>query len=107
METGREPDHVAREFAERVRARLSGRVREVILFGSRARGESRADSDYDVVVVVDRRTPEVREAILQIEVDLMDRHGCLVSCLLRDTQQWEASQRQPIGINVAREGVFL
>jgi predicted nucleotidyltransferase len=101
------PDTVALEFARLVRSRLGERVRKIILFGSRARGEARPDSDYDVVVIVDQRTPDLREAILEIEVDLMDRHGSLVACLLRDERQWAASQRQPIGLNVAREGVPL
>jgi len=98
---------VALEFAQLVRERLGARVRRIILFGSRARGDARTESDYDVVVVVDRRNPDLREAILKIEADLMDRHGSLVACLLRDEPEWEASQGLPIGLNVAREGVPL
>ena len=98
---------MAVEFARLVRGRLGSRVLEVVLFGSRARGEAREDSDYDVVVVVDHRDADVREAILAIEVDLMNRHGSLVACLLRDEREWEASRRMPIGLNVAREGVPL
>jgi predicted nucleotidyltransferase len=100
-------DAVAVEFARMVRERLGPRVLKVVLFGSRARGEGREDSDYDVVVVVDRRSADVREAILAIEVDLMNRHGSLVACLLRDEREWEATRRMPIGLNVAREGVAL
>jgi predicted nucleotidyltransferase len=107
VETRRGSDPIALEFARLVRSRLGGRARRIILFGSRARGDARPESDYDVVIVVDRRTPEVREALLEIEVDIMDRHGSLVACLLRDEHEWAASQRQPIGLNVAREGVPL
>jgi predicted nucleotidyltransferase len=98
---------VAVEFARLVRERLGPRVRKVVLFGSRARGDARDDSDYDVVVVVDRRSPDLREALLEIEVSLLDRHGSLVACLLRDEREWAACQGQPIGLNVAREGVAL
>lgn len=98
---------MAVEFARQARERLGPRVRRIVLFGSRARGDSRNDSDYDVVVVVDRRSPEVREALLAIEVDILDRHGSLVACLLRDEREWAASQGLPIGLNVAREGVAL
>ena len=78
-----------------------------MLFGSRARGDARDDSDCDVVVVVDRRSPEVREILLAIEVDVLDRCGSLVACLLRDEREWAASQGLPIGLNIAREGVLL
>jgi len=84
------PDAVAVEFAYRVRERLGPRVRKVVLFGSRARGDARDDSDYDVVVV--RRSRDVRETLLEIEMDLLDRHGSLVACLLRDEREWAASQ---------------
>ena len=107
MESRHIPDAVAVEFAHRVRERLGPRVRKVVLFGSRARGDARDDSDYDDVVVVDRRSRDVRETLLAIEVDLLDRHGSLVACLLRDEREWAASQGLPIGLNVAREGVAL
>jgi uncharacterized protein len=106
VESRRTPDAVAVEFARRVRERLGPRVRNVVLFGSRARGDARVDSDYDDVVV-DRRSPDVREALLEIAVDLLDRQGSLVACLLRDEREWDASRRMPIGLNVAREGVAL
>lgn len=32
--------------------------RRIILFGSRARGDARTDSDYDLVVVFDDNTPD-------------------------------------------------
>jgi predicted nucleotidyltransferase len=101
------PDPVAVEFAREVRRRLGSRVRKIVLFGSRARGDARDDSDCDVVVVVDRRSPEVREILLAIEVDVLDRRGSLVACLLRDEREWAASQGLPIGLNIAREGVLL
>ncbi len=90
-----------------MRERLGARARRIILFGSRARGDARPESDYDVVIVVDRRSPDVRRALLEIEVELLDRHGSLVACVLRDEREWAASQGMPIGLNVAREGVPL
>lgn len=40
------------EFVERVRALAGARLERVVVFGSRARGGSRADSDLDVAVFV-------------------------------------------------------
>jgi predicted nucleotidyltransferase len=41
-----------REFRRRAESALPGRVAKVMLYGSRARGEGRPDSDWDVVVFV-------------------------------------------------------
>jgi predicted nucleotidyltransferase len=79
-------DPVALEFAGQVRARLGARVRQLVLFGSRARGEARQNSDCDILVVVDRRDPGMRDSLLKIEVELMDRYDAVVACLLRDEQ---------------------
>jgi hypothetical protein len=40
------------------------RVEKVILFGSRARGDARSDSDFDLLVVVDEIEPAAKEAYL-------------------------------------------
>ena len=103
----RAADSVALEFARLARERLEDRVQSIILFGSRARGDAREHSDYDVVVVVDRRTPEVRAILSDITVEILDRQGALVACLLRDEREWSATRGYPLGMNVAREGIAL
>ena len=43
---------IAKKFAETLRERLGDRVKEIILFGSRARGEANSNSDWDILIVV-------------------------------------------------------
>lgn len=100
-------DPVARAFAQRLRHRLGKHLREVRLFGSRARGDARNSSDYDVLVVVDQRTPEIRSTILDIEVDLLGEYDVLVTSVLRSEDEWRVSQNYPFARNIAREGVSL
>ena len=52
------------------------------LFGSRARGAAQSHSDYDMLVIVDRRSPDLRDAILEIAVDLIDRYEALVTSIV-------------------------
>ncbi len=100
-------DQVVKEYVTELRKRLGSSMRQVLLFGSRARGSAREDSDYDMLVVVDQRTPEVRSIILEIEGQLMDRYGVLVATVLRSEDEWRRSQEFPLALNVAREGVAL
>ena len=100
-------DEVAREHADQVRAKLGSSVEEIRLFGSRARGDARKDSDYNILVVLDRRTPEIRSEILNIAVGLMDRYNVLVATVLRSTEEWRKAQGYPLACNIAREGIAL
>lgn len=100
-------DPVLQTFAAALRQRLGPRLCQVVLFGSRARGDARDDSDYDVLVVVDHRTPELRSIILDVECQLMDRYGALVATVLRNEEEWVCNQGLPLARNIAREGVSL
>jgi predicted nucleotidyltransferase len=100
-------DPAVAAFVREVRARLGGRVRQLRLFGSRARGDARHDSDYDMLVVVDRRTPELRAAIVDIEVGILDRYDALFASVVRDEDEWKQRRGSPLARNIAREGVRL
>ncbi len=49
---------VARRLKDLVLQANGEQVRKIILFGSRARGDARPDSDFDLLVVVTGSTPE-------------------------------------------------
>ena len=100
-------DPVMREFATMLRQRLGSHLRQILLFGSRARGDAQASSDYDMLVVVDHRTPELRAIILEVESQLMERYGALVATVLRSEAEWQQLQGFPLARNIAREGVPL
>lgn len=49
-----------------LRERFGERMREYTLFGSRARGDARADSDVDLLVVVDRLDEAERSEVFDL-----------------------------------------
>ena len=80
---------------------------QIILFGSQARGDAGPHSDYDVVVVRDRRTRELRNAVLDSGGGLLDTHDELCAALVYDADEWEWERRSPLGWNVERDGILL
>lgn len=65
-----------RKFKQRAEQALPGRVVRVVLYGSRARGDARPDSDWDVAVfLAGPPTSRDRRALSDIGFDLMMESG--------------------------------
>lgn len=48
-------------FAQEITTKLGDRVKKIILFGSRARGNDEPDSDYDLLVVLNDISPLIKD----------------------------------------------
>ena len=72
-------DTIIKEFLQKLRQHLGDRLKEVILFGSRARGDWEEGSDYDFLIIVDKKTKEVRNIVLDIESELLHKTNKLLS----------------------------
>ena len=94
----------AREYAAMVRSRLGDHVKQIVLFGSQARGDGTEYSDYDFLVVVDTRTQSVRDAILDVGVQMLNNHGQLFAALVYSEEEWRELRQFPLGWNIQEEG---
>ncbi len=81
---------------------------EVVLYGSRARGEARPDSDIDVLIVVNGELPDLAltERISEITARLSLEHDVVISHVFASRMRYHTAQ-SPFFINVRREGVPL
>lgn len=100
----RESIEITREFARRLRRELG--EAEVIIYGSRARGESDPDSDLDVCVIVEKLDRELRDRIFTIAWEVSLEEGVVVAPLIFDRSEWEDSPiiESPIYKSIRREG---
>jgi predicted nucleotidyltransferase len=98
---------IAQEFADLLRQRLGPHVKQVILFGSQARGDAWEGSDYYVLVIVDERTPDLREVVLDVDVEMMNRYETLFASIIKTEQEWRRLEKFPIGWNIKQEGIGL
>ena len=100
-------DKISQEFANTVRKKLKYHVKEIILFGSHARGDFTEGSDYDFLIVVDKRRKTDKKILLNIGVEFLNKHNALIADILCDEKEWENKKRFPIGLNILKEGIRL
>lgn len=100
-------DAISKKIADMLRSLLGPNLREVLLFGSRARGDADPSSDYDVLVVLDADTAEARKKIDQVSGRLLDEQGVLVSLIPVSEGHFLAERYEPLYIRVRQEGVRL
>jgi predicted nucleotidyltransferase len=89
---------------------LGDRLVGMLLFGSYARGEARADSDVDVAVIVDRidRSPE-RALPMELAGDLVVKYGMVITPLVLSVSELAfLRQREDLlAANLDREGIAI
>jgi len=80
----------AKEFADRLAERLGGRLYRVVLFGSVAKGTADADSDVDVLVVVDGVSEDVRNTVAETAFQVGISCGEAVEYVLMDLGEYRS-----------------
>jgi len=83
---------------------------DVILYGSRARGDAQDDSDYDLLVLVDRSAGvSLHEQLISSIYPLELETGAVLTLSIHDRDRWDSRlyRAMPFHENVDREGVLL
>ena len=96
-------------FRDRVRISLGDRRVAVRLFGSKARGDDRPDSDFDVLVIAPRNDWRVRNKIGSAAMDALLEGGLVISTKTLSRRQFLQLRRDgsPFIRNVIRDARTL
>ncbi|MDA3954889.1 MAG: nucleotidyltransferase domain-containing protein [Bacteroidales bacterium] len=82
---------------------------QIILYGSRARGTERIDSDWDILILTDYPVDIVKERVFRNALyDLELETEEPFSVFVYSKTEWETKQRiTPFYVNVTNEGVRI
>lgn len=92
----RDERRVLEDYVAAVRAHYGDRLDDVLVFGSRARGEAREDSDVDVAVILNDPIEDFwREKITLTDLayDAMAGAGLFIQAWPIGKGEWEAPER--------------
>ena len=82
---------------------------KVILFGSQARGDAHEDSDWDLLVLIDKDTKTLEdEDIYAFPFEELGwSYGVAINSILYTQKQWEQGKIFPFYKNVMNEGIEI
>ena len=98
-------------FARKVRKILGKNLKQVILYGSYARGDYTEDSDIDIMVLTtltDKEIEQIETEIYDLAFDFLMDYGVDINVVIKNEKQfnyWLGAL--PFYNNVQKEGVVL
>lgn len=101
-------DPVISGFTQAMRELYGPRIERIVLYGSRARGDAKPDSDYDIAVFLrdlSSRWNDVRR-IADVELAIFDKTGAWVHAMPYPADSWRDTS-SPLMREIRQDGVVL
>jgi predicted nucleotidyltransferase len=95
------------EFAQSVKVAFGDSVRQLLVYGSKARGKFHKESDIDILVLLKQDDYQVRNQISDMAFDLLLKYGVLISPRVINNVEYEKLRRWQTAFikNVDKDGV--
>ena|SRR5579871_6648808 len=100
-------DPILSRFRRELDTIYGDRIDRIVLFGSRARGDGQADSDYDIAIFLHGFSDRWREMdkLVPLVTDIIEQTGAVIHPLPYGAGAWR--ERTPLMHEVRRDGVDL
>ncbi len=103
-----ELENILREFREKTEKLYGKRLKNIILYGSYARGHATQDSDIDLAVVLEGNVTPGREIdrLIDIVTEINLNYGALISVYPVSEKDYTVVN-SPSLLNIRREGITV
>ena len=99
---------ILRDLRDNLRRQYHGSVKNVILFGSQAKGASHENSDFDILILLDKDySGKDENIILDICYDIDLKYNIIIDVHLLSLKELETIRgKQPIFLNAINSGIY-
>jgi predicted nucleotidyltransferase len=94
-----------KQLADLLRARYKDPLRQILFFGSRARGDFSEESDYDCLLVFDQVTQDLKTDLDHLAAQWLSEKGIVFSWVAVALADLERLRYEPFLQNARREGI--
>lgn len=95
------------ELAQDLKHQFPRSLKQVIVFGSRARGDASVKSDWDCLLVFDRVTPGIKAQLDRLAGQRLLEEGLVLSCIPLTEVDLSRLAFEPFVLNARKEGIVL
>lgn len=102
---GEEEQRIIKEFASAVKQAFRDRLKKILLFGSRARGDAEEDSDYDFLVLLETIKPSDKDRLMNIAAAISLERTVVILPVLIEADEFTEDRYFYFYENVMKEGI--
>lgn len=103
-----ECDEIVETFLNRISPLMTD-IKEIYLFGSRCRDDWRPDSDYDILIILEKKERSIIDKLYDAVMDILLSTGRLISLKIFTVAEFNRlkSIATPFVSNVLKEGIKI
>jgi predicted nucleotidyltransferase len=100
-------DEIVIRFVDELKKTILPNLKNIILYGSRARGDFQRNSDYDFLVILSEKNYEINEIIYDAGYIILDSYEKLASCTIWDEKEFSRKKDFSLGKNILKDGISV